>query len=96
MPGSNIFGTIIDWSVTMLNIGNIGSMGDAITNYIKTQEGQEKITKYLGSPEGMTMLKNFAETPDGKKVILSILPQLLEGLNLPPQIKDAIKSAIPV
>jgi len=78
------------------NIGNIGSMGDAITGYIKTPEGQEKIVQYLSSPEGMAIVKNFAATPGGKKVILSILPQLLEGLNLPPQVTDAIKSAIPL
>jgi hypothetical protein len=47
------------------------------------------------SPEGMTMLKNFTATPAGKKVVLSILPQLLEGLDLPSHAKDAIKNAIP-
>jgi hypothetical protein len=77
------------------NFGTTGLMSDAITRYISTSEGQEKITRFLASPEGMTILKNFAATPDGKKVVLSILPQLLEGLDLPAHMKDAIKNAIP-
>jgi hypothetical protein len=79
----------------MPDFGTTGYMTDAIIQYISTPEGQEKVTRFLSSPEGMTMLKNFTATPAGKKVVLSILPQLLEGLDLPSHAKDAIKNAIP-
>ena len=41
------------------------------------------------------MLQNFAGTPEGQKTMLSILPQILGGLNLPYGAADMIKSAIP-
>ncbi len=40
------------------------------------------------------MLKGFIGTAEGKKTIFSILPTILEGLNLPAPVKDAVISAI--
>lgn len=76
-----------------MNFGNIGGMGGAVGSYLSTPEGQEAAKKYLASPEGIAMLKGFIGTPEGQKTVLSILPALLDGLNLPPAIKDAVKSA---
>jgi hypothetical protein len=50
--------------------------------------------KFLASPEGITLLQNFAGTPDGKKTMMSVLPQVIGGLNLPPGVADMIKSAL--
>ena len=40
------------------------------------------------------MLQKFAGTPEGKETIVSILPHILDGLNLPPGAADTIKGAI--
>ncbi|MEI7856956.1 MAG: hypothetical protein WCH85_05570 [Methanomicrobiales archaeon] len=77
-----------------MNFGSLGSMGGAVGSYLSTPEGQEAAKKYLASPEGIAMLKGFIGTPEGKKTILSILPSILDGLNLPPAIKDAVISAL--
>jgi len=43
----------------------------------------------------MTLLKNFAATSQGQQVIMSILPSVVEGMNLPEPVKAMIKSAVP-
>jgi hypothetical protein len=40
------------------------------------------------------MLQKFVETSEGKKIVLSILPQMLSGLNLPPEVTATIKGAL--
>ena len=69
-------------------------MGGAVGSYLSTPEGQEAAKKYLASPDGIAMLKGFIATPEGKKTILSVLPALLDGINLPPAVKEAVISAI--
>ena len=39
------------------------------------------------------MLQNFAGTPEGQKTMISILPQVLIGLNVPPGVADLIKGS---
>jgi len=77
-----------------MDFGSLGGMGGAVGRYLSTPEGQEAAKKYLASPEGISMLKGLIGTPQGQKTMFSILPLLLDGLNIPPAIKDAIKSAI--
>jgi hypothetical protein len=76
-----------------MNFGSLGGMGGAAGKYLATPEGQEAAKKYLASPEGITMLKGFIATPEGKKTMISILPALIDGLNLPPAVKDAVMKA---
>ena len=77
-----------------MNFGNITGMCGAAEGFLATPEGQAAVKKYLVSPEGMQLLQNFAMTPDGQKVIATILPQILAGMNLPPGVADMIKGAI--
>jgi len=77
-----------------MNFGSLGGMGGTVGSFLSTPEGQEAAKKYLASPDGIAMLKGFIATPEGKKTILSVLPALLDGINLPPAIKDAVISAI--
>jgi hypothetical protein len=78
-----------------MNFGNLGGMGGAVAGYLTTPEGQDAIKKFLASPEGIALLQNFAGTPDGQKTMMSILPQVLGGLSLPPGVADMVKGAIP-
>jgi hypothetical protein len=77
-----------------MNFGTLGNMGGAAASYLSTPEGQEAVKKFLASPEGMKLLQNFAGTPDGQKTILSVLPQCIGGLNLPPGAADILKGAL--
>lgn len=78
-----------------MNFGNLGGMAGAVEGYLTTPEGQDAIKKFLASPEGIALLQNFAGTSDGQKTMLSILPTVLGGLNLPPGVADTVKSALP-
>ena len=69
-------------------------MGGAVSSYLSTPEGHEAAKKYLASADGIEMLKGCIATPEGKKTILSVLPALLDGINLPPAVKEAVISAI--
>ena len=77
-----------------MDFGSIGSMGGAVTGYLTTPEGQDAVKKFLASPQGIALLQNFAGTPEGQKTMLSVLPQVVGGLNLPPGAADMIKTAI--
>jgi len=69
-------------------------MGGAVAGYLQTPEGQEAVRKFLASPEGVALLQNFAGTPEGQKTMLSVLPNVIGGLNLPPGAADMIKNAL--
>jgi hypothetical protein len=77
-----------------MNFGTIGNMGGAVAGYLATPEGQDAVKKFLASPEGIALLQNFAGTPEGQKTMLSVLPQCIGGLNLPPGAADILKGAL--
>jgi len=77
-----------------MNFGSLGSMGGAVGSYLATPEGQEAAKKYLATPDGIAMLKGFVGSPEGQKTMISILPVVLDGLNLPPAVKEAVKNAM--
>jgi hypothetical protein len=78
-----------------MNFGNLAGMGGMAENFLSTPEGQAAVKQFLGSSQGMDLLKSFAGTPDGQKAIMTVLPMVLDGLNLPQPVKDMIKSSIP-
>ncbi len=78
-----------------MDFGNLGGIGASAAGFIATPEGQTAIKNFLATPDGMTLLKNFAATSQGQQVIMSILPSVLDGMNLPEPVKAMIKSAIP-
>jgi hypothetical protein len=76
-----------------MNFGNLGGIGLAAGNFLATPEGQEAAKKFLATPDGVTLLKSFAGTPQGQQVIMSLLPTIVDGLNLPPAVKEMIKAS---
>jgi hypothetical protein len=80
--------------VIKTDFGAIGGVGGAVAGYLSTPEGQESVKKFLASPQGVALLQNFAGTPEGQKTMLSVLPQVIGGLNLPPGAADMITGAI--
>jgi len=78
-----------------MNFGSLGGMGGAVASYLATPEGQEAAKQFLASPDGINLLKTFAASPAGQKALLSIVPTLLDGMNLPPGVKEMITAALP-
>jgi hypothetical protein len=78
-----------------MNFGNLGGLEGSLTGFIATPQGQAAVKSFLATPDGMTLLKNFASSTEGQQVIMSILPEIVDGMNLPGPVKDMIKSAVP-
>jgi hypothetical protein len=76
-----------------VNFGDIGRMDWVIENYVATHEGRIAVKKYLTSPDGIVMLQKFVGTPEGKETMVSILPHILNWLNLPSGAVDTIEGA---
>ncbi len=77
-----------------MNFGSIGGLGGAAAAYLQTPEGQEAVKKFLASPEGISLLQNFAASAEGKKVMASVLPNVLSGLNLPAGASEMLIAAL--
>ncbi|WP_321508056.1 hypothetical protein [uncultured Methanoregula sp.] len=78
-----------------MNFGSLGGMGGAVSSYLGTPEGQEAAKQFLASPEGINLLKTFAASPEGQKALLSVVPTLLNVINLPPGVKEMILAGLP-
>ena len=69
-------------------------MQGMIAGYATSPKGQEAIRKFLTSPEGQKSIDSYLATPDGKKMGRLILKKALDGLDLPAQVKDQIRTAL--
>jgi hypothetical protein len=78
-----------------MDFGNLGGIGGSLAGFIATPEGQAAVKNFLATPDGMNLLKSFATSSQGQQVIMSILPSVVDGMNLPGPVKDMIKSAVP-
>ncbi|MGD0534259.1 hypothetical protein [Methanoregula sp.] len=78
-----------------MDFGNLGGIGGSVAGFIATPEGQTAVKNFLATPDGTTLLKNFAATPQGQQIIMSILPSVVDGMNLPEPVKAMIKSSAP-
>ncbi len=78
-----------------MDFGSLGGMGGAIGSFLASPDGQDAAKKFLASPQGTDMLKSFAATQEGQKALMSVVPVILDGINLPPGVKDMILAALP-
>jgi len=78
-----------------MDFGSLGGMGGAIGSFLASPDGQDAAKKFLASSQGTDMLKSFAATPEGQKALMSVVPVILDGINLPPGVKDMILAALP-
>lgn len=78
-----------------MDFGNLGGLGGSLAGFIATPEGQAAVKNFLSTPDGMNLLKSFAASTQGQQVIMSILPSVVDGMNLPEPVKAMIKSAVP-
>ena len=69
-------------------------MKGMIAQYLATPRGQDMIHGYLSSMEGQASIREYLITPAGKQTRLLLLPHMLDGLNLPEDVKVKIRIAI--
>jgi hypothetical protein len=78
-----------------MDFGNFGGLGGSLAGFIATPDGQAAVKNFLSTPDGMNLLKSFAASSQGQQVIMSILPSVVDGMNLPEPVKAMIKSSVP-
>ena len=78
-----------------MDFGNLGGLGGSLSGFIATPEGQTAVKNFLATPDGMNLLRSFASSSQGQQVIMSILPSVVDGMNLPEPVKAMIKAAAP-
>jgi len=69
-------------------------MQGMIQGYVTSPRGQETIRNYLSSPEGKKTVETYLATPEGQATARLILSRVLEGLNLPSEVKGQVRAAI--
>jgi hypothetical protein len=65
-------------------------MRGMISSYLASPKGKEMIQNYLSSPEGQQAICDYIATAEGNKTLLQILPCILDGLRLSPDIRAAV------
>ena len=62
-----------------------------VTSYISSPQGMETICKYVSSDAGHKAIRDYLSTPQGKQIAQEVLPLLLDAVDLPDDLKTAIK-----
>ena len=63
-------------------------------HFLASPQGQKMIRNYLASPEGQVSIDAFLATEHGQQMAMMLLSRALDGLDLPPETKGAIRAAI--
>jgi hypothetical protein len=69
-------------------------MKKMIAAYIASPGGKAMIHTFLSSPEGQRAIDDYLSTTEGQKMGKLLLQRALEGLDLPPDLKDQIRRAL--
>ena len=62
-----------------------------VTSYISSPQGMETIRNYISSEAGQRAIRDYLSTPEGKQIAKEILPHLLDAVDIPDDLKNAIK-----
>jgi hypothetical protein len=62
-----------------------------VSSYISSPQGMETICTYISSEAGQRAIRDYLSTPGGKQIAKEILPLLLESVELPDDLKNAVK-----
>ncbi len=65
-----------------------------VATYLTSPQGKEMIHCYLSSAEGQVSIRKYLATPEGKQTARAILPLLLEGIDVPEDIRISVREAI--
>jgi hypothetical protein len=75
-------------------MAKLDCMQGMIAGYCASPQGQETIRNYLSSPEGQKAIDAYLATPGGKAMGRLLLLKALDGLDLPAQVKEEIRTAL--
>jgi hypothetical protein len=71
----------------------LNGMQGMIAAYVASPQGQETIRNYLASPEGKKTIGAYLATPEGQDMGSLIFNRILEGLDLPEDIRGQVLAA---
>jgi hypothetical protein len=69
-------------------------MKRVVASYLASPQGMEMIHNYNSSNEGQAAIREYFATPQGRQAALVLLPSMLDGLNLPEDMKEKIRIAL--
>ena len=69
-------------------------MNGFVATYLASPQGKEMVARYLSSAEGQGSVREYLATTEGKRTAKAILPLLLEGIDLPDNIRISVYDAI--
>jgi hypothetical protein len=62
--------------------------------YIESPQGQEAVRHYLSSPDGQATINAYLAIPQGKQIGKLLLLRMLDGLDLPDDVKNTVRKAL--
>jgi hypothetical protein len=62
-----------------------------VHSYITSPQGVETICKFVSSDAGQRAIREYLSTAPGKQIAKEILPLLLDVVDLPENLKNAVK-----
>lgn len=74
-------------------MAGLGMQG-MIAAYVASPQGQETIRNYLASDEGKKAIGSYLTTPEGQEMARIIFTRVLEGLDLPAEVKSCVLAAV--
>jgi len=69
-------------------------MNGLVATYLASPQGKEMISRYLTSAEGQGSVREYLATTEGKRTAKAILPLLLEGIDVPDEVRISVCNAI--
>ncbi|MDD4136649.1 MAG: hypothetical protein PHT99_01980 [Methanoregula sp.] len=65
-----------------------------IATCLASPQGQEMIHRYLTSREGQWVIREYLSPLEGKQTARTILPLLLEGIDLPDGVRGSLQEIL--
>ena len=78
-----------------MDFGSLGGMGGAIGSFLASPDGQDAAKKFLASPQGYRNAEKFCSYSGRTESPHERCPGHIEGINLPPGVKEMILAALP-
>lgn len=69
-------------------------MKGMIASYLASPQGKQSVNSYLASPEGKRLICEYLATPQGKETVRTILPCILDALDLSAEDRARIAESV--
>ena len=75
-------------------MGAMDGIQGMVAGYFASPKGQEAIRSFLSSPQGKVAIDSYLSTPGGQQMARLLLLRALDGLNIPEEVKEQIRTAL--